>query len=266
MRIGWLTDIHLNFVTPERRAALYSRVNNEKLDALLIGGDIGEADSVTGFLCELASAFGDVPVHFVLGNHDFYRGSIRAVRQIVSEQCASLPRLHWLPTSGVVPLTDNTALIGHDSWADGRLGDFFGSDVMMNDYVLIRELAGYLKPQLLAKLNALGDEAAAYLEDSARRALKERHNLLVLTHVPPFREACWHEGQISGDDYLPHFTCEAVGKRLASLMREHPRHNMMVLCGHTHSPGTAQILDNLSVITGGATYGQPELQRVFVVA
>jgi Icc-related predicted phosphoesterase len=266
LRIGWLTDIHLNFVPPEGRSAFYSRIQSEKLDGLLIGGDIGEADSVNGFLAEIAGALDEIPVYFVLGNHDFYRGSIRAVRQRVTQQCVSLPRLHWLPAAGIVPLTDETALIGHDSWADGRLGDFFGSDVMMNDYVLIGELAGLPKPQLLAKLNALGDEAALFLEDRARQALAQRRNLLVLTHVPPFREACWHEGQVSGDAYLPHFACRAVGDRLAALMREHPRNNMTILCGHTHSSGVVQILDNLSVITGAAKYGQPEPQRVFDLA
>ena len=40
-------------------------------------------------------------------------------------------------------------------------------------------------------------------------------------------------------------------------------HKMTVLCGHTHSPGFAQILDNLEVRTGGAQYGEPALQRVW---
>jgi hypothetical protein len=81
-----------------------------------------------------------VPIYFVLGNHDFYHGSIAAVRQAVARQSAASRWLHWLPISGVVPLTATTALVGHDSWADGRLGDFLGSEVLLNDYVLIAEL------------------------------------------------------------------------------------------------------------------------------
>jgi len=34
------------------------------------------------------------------------------------------------------------------------------------------------------------------------------------------------------------------------------------LCGHTHSPGEASILPNLTVLTGGAVYGQPVIQRM----
>ena len=262
LRIVWLTDVHLNFLSLESRAAFYARVHAEKPDALLIGGDIGEADSVTGILAEFAAAV-EVPIYFVLGNHDFYRGSIAGVRRMVAQQCVSSAWLHWLPAAGVVPLTADTALIGHDSWADGRIGDFHCSEVMLNDYVLIQELEGLLKPRLFEKLNALGDEAATFLEDHARQALAHWRNVLVLTHVPPFRESCWHEGQTSGDDYLPHFACRAVGDRLAALMREHPQNNMTVLCGHTHSPGVAQILENLCVLTGGAEYGRPKIQRIF---
>lgn len=232
-----------------------------KLDALLIGGDIGEANSVNEFLDEFAASI-KVPLYFVLGNHDFYGGSIANVRRSAVEQCASSPSLHWLPATGVVPLTANTALIGHDSWADGRFGDFFGSEVMLNDYILIAELCGLRKSQRLAKLNDLGDEAALFLEELAIHALARWRDVLVLTHVPPFRESCWHEGKISGEDYLPHFACQAVGYRLAGLMQRHPHNNMTVLCGHTHSPGVAQILDNLTVLTGGAEYGRPELQRI----
>ena len=261
LRAGWLTDIHLNFLSSESRSVFYRLIQREKLDVLLVGGDIGEANSVTQILAELASAI-KIPIYFVLGNHDFYGGSIADVRNRVTEQCASSPWLHWLPTAGAVFLTDDTALIGHDSWADGRIGDFTGSEVMLNDYILIEELRELSKRQRLMKLQALGDEAALFLESQARRALARGHNILVLTHVPPFRESCWHEGKISSEDYLPHFACRAVGDRLLALMRKHPQKKMTVLCGHTHGSGVAQILDNLSVLTGGAEYGRPELQRI----
>lgn len=262
MRIGWLTDIHLSFLSFQERSAFYGRIQAEKPEALLISGDIGESDCVTQILAEFSNAI-EAPIYFVLGNHDFYGGSIANVRKMAARRCASSDKLYWLPAAGIVPLTANTALIGHDSWADGRLGDFYRSDVMLNDYFQIEELCELLKPQLLAKLNALGDEAALFLEDHARQALAQWRNVLVLTHVPPFRESCWHEGRISADDYLPHFACKAVGDRLAALMRKHPQNNMTVLCGHTHGSGFAQILMNLSVLTGGAEYGRPELQGVF---
>jgi predicted phosphohydrolase len=261
LRLGWLTDLHLNFVPPLRRSTFYAQVRRERLDAVLLGGDIGEADSVTTLLAEMANEL-RIPIYFVLGNHDFYRGSIASVREDVAREAAEAQWLHWLPACGVIPLTDSTALVGHDSWADGRLGDFFGSEVMLNDYVLIAELRGRDNQERYARLNALGDEAAEYLDSHVREALSQRRNVIVLTHVPPFRDSCWHEGRISNDDFLPHFACRVVGDRLAAIMSGRPDCTMTVLCGHTHSPGVASILDNLTVRTGGAEYGEPTLQLV----
>jgi hypothetical protein len=157
-------------------------------------------------------------------------------------------------------------LVGHDSWADGRLGDFFHSDVMLNDYAIIAELTGLTWTERFAKLNALGDEAAEFLGDRVSEALSQRRDVVVLTHVPPFRESCWHEGQISNDDFLPHFACRGVGDRLAAIMRDHPESMMKVLCGHTHSSGSARIQSNLEVLTGDAKYGEPRLQQVLELA
>ena len=261
LRLGWVTDLHLNFVSSQNRTAFYKRIRDGKPDALLVGGDIGEADSVTLLLKEMAAAL-QIPIYFVLGNHDFYRGSIAGVREAVGRESGSSRWLRWLPASEVIPLTSGVALIGHDSWADGRLGDYFRSEVMLNDYLLIRELRGLHKHVRYAKLNALGDEAAEFLEKRAIEALALRRNVIVLTHVPPFREACWHEGRISDDNWLPHFACRAVGDGLAAVMRERPDCSMTVLCGHTHSPGIAHILPNLVVRTGSAVYGEPAIQDV----
>ena len=137
----------------------------------------------------------------MLGNHGFYHGAIASVRETVARETAASRWLHWLPACGVIPLTGATTLTGHDSWADGRIGDFFGAQVMLNDYVLIAELRGLDKQQLYAKLNALGDEAAGYLDRYVREALSQRRNVIVLTHVPPFRDSCWQEGRISNDDF-----------------------------------------------------------------
>jgi len=262
VRAGWLTDIHLNFVSSSQRSRFYDLVRKQKLDTLLLGGDIGEADSVIQFLAEVEASL-HISIYFVLGNHDYYRGSIAEVREAVARQVAASRWLRWLPVSGVVSLTDNTALVGHDSWADGRFGNFSRSDVMLNDYVLIAELRGLMKAELYAKLNALGDEAAEFLGRRVSEAFSQRRNIVVLTHVPPFRDACWHEGGISNDDWLPHFACQAVGDRLATLARAHPEQSLTVLCGHTHSPGVARILPNLVVYTGAAEYGSPIVQRVF---
>jgi hypothetical protein len=165
----------------------------------------------------------------------------------------------------VVAVGDETGLFGHDGWADGRLGDYWGSTIELNDWWLIEDLAGLDQGLRLAKLQALAGEAADHFRAVLPGALARHQHLIALTHVPPFREACWYRGAISNDDWLPHFSCGAVGEVLAEAMRNAPERSMTVLCGHTHGAGEVQILPNLRVITGGAEYGRPVVDRVLEV-
>lgn len=263
-RLIWITDIHLNFLSLAEVKSFCDQVISAQSEAVLVGGDIGEAADVESYLQLLAIQLRR-PLYFVLGNHDFYRGSIRQVRKMATGLTRESRWLRYLPDCGVVKLTDSACLVGHDGWGDGRIGDYAGSNVMLNDYLLIRELAGLDRTARLRQLNALGDEAAAYLQGVLPEALTVFHHVVVLLHVPPFKEACWHQGRISDEDWLPHFTCQAVGDVLLDAMQKHPDRQMTVLCGHTHGAGEARILPNLYVKTGGAEYGNPSLQDVLIV-
>jgi 3',5'-cyclic-AMP phosphodiesterase len=260
-KVCWTTDIHLNFVERDRIESFCQSIIEQKPDLVLIGGDIAEAPNVLLHLRILEDLLG-CPMFFVLGNHDFYRGSIQGVHRDIKILVKHTANLHWLPDAGVVPLTGRTCLIGHGGWADGRLGDYDRSEVMLNDYVLIKELAALEFQERFRRLNRLGDDAAAYFDQVLPRALQKFPHVIVLTHVPPFKEACWHEGHISDDNYLPHFACRAIGEIFTEMMRLHPECEMTVLCGHTHSPGEVHILPNLHVKTGGATYGNPQVQQI----
>jgi Icc-related predicted phosphoesterase len=275
MRLAWLTDIHLNFVSLDEVSSLAQRIDESGADAVLVGGDIAEADSFADSLRQLSGA-SNIPHYFVLGNHDYYRGSIATVREEAAVLSRESSILRWLPDAGVVQLTDKTALVGHGGWGDGRIGKFFESDVVLNDYALVAELQelhrhdilppeSILTPELHAKLGSLGDEAADHFRQVLLKVLKTSERIVVLTHVPPFREACWHEGHLSDDNWAPHFTCQAVGEVLVEFMSGQPNRTMTVLCGHTHSSGHAQILDNLEVFTGEAVYGHPQIQQVLTI-
>lgn len=257
-KIIWLTDLHLNFVKDESVEYFLKSVEDEHADAVLIGGDTAEAKSITVYLRMIEEAV-KAPVYFVLGNHDYYGSTIEEVREKVRARTSEmLVFLHDVP---YVQLDKETALIGHGGWADSRLGDYSNSPIVLNDYVLIRDFLGRNKREVQAKLKELGDEAAQKLKDSIEQALERYDHIICLTHVPPYKESCWHEGRISGDHYLPHFASKATGDVLKNAMKEHPEKHLTVLCGHTHGKGEAKILPNLEVITGGAEYGSPKIQR-----
>jgi 3',5'-cyclic-AMP phosphodiesterase len=261
-RLAWATDIHLNFLSAIGLTVFSETLAKQEADAIVITGDIAEAPTLEPMLTAVARAI-ETPIYFVLGNHDFYRGSIARVRELAASLSARSPYLSWLPAAGVIELAPDAALVGVDGWADGRFGSFATSPVMLNDYLLIAELTGITKAERLAKLNALGDAEAARLAELLAEALPRYRRVIVATHVPPFREACWHEGKISNADWLPHFSCKAVGEALKRAAAAHPDRKIRVLCGHTHGAGTAEILPNLKVFTGGAEYGEPAVQGVF---
>lgn len=264
MRAAWVTDIHLNFLNAEQVEAFCAAIRAENPDIVLLGGDIAEADTVEWYLKVMAADIGR-PIYFVLGNHDFYQGSIPAVRKVMDGLCRAESRLTYLSHVGCVPLTEDTGLIGVDGWGDGRLGDYAGSTVRLNDHLLIRELSGLDRDELLARLNRLGDEAADHLRVVLPLALDAHERVILLTHVPPFVEACWHEGKTSDGNWAPFFTCKAVGDVLLETMPKRPDRQLTVLCGHSHGAGRAQLLPNLEVLTGRAEYGAPEIQTVIEI-
>lgn len=263
-RVCWLTDLHFNCLDSLQIARFLEQAAATKADAFLISGDIGEAHSVADYLRILAQGL-SMPVYFVLGNHDYYFGSIREVRGEVTALCRAAPSLHWLVNESVVELAPHTGLVGHDGWADARLGDYVRSLVMMHDYALIGELARHSKQDRWPLLKKLGDEAADHFRRVLPEALERYPQVLLLTHVPPFRDACWHEGAISNDEWLPHFTCQAAGEAILEVMYAYPDRQLTVLCGHTHGAGEARPAENVVVYTGGARYGEPEIQRVLDV-
>ncbi|HEV3137725.1 MAG TPA: metallophosphoesterase [Pirellulales bacterium] len=260
-RIAWLTDIHLNFLLPRQETEFLVSVAELRPDAVLISGDIGEAQNVDVHL-ERIDATIPAPVYFVLGNHDYYHGSIAEVRKRIARLCVSRPRLHFLTCEGVATLAPDVGLVGHDGWADGRLGDYLGSMVMMHDFRLIAELVDRTKRDRWEVLKGLGDEAAAHFRRFLPLAFDDCQTVVLLTHVPPFREACWHEGRLSDDEWLPHFTCHAVGEAIREIMAARTSQRLIVLCGHTHGMGETRPLPNVEVITGGADYGHPAVARL----
>lgn len=258
MKLAWVTDIHLDFLGDAESARFCDSIKKAEPDGVLVGGDIAQAVSFESALRGMEHRI-QKPIWFVLGNHDFYGGSVAAVR----ERAAALSRegrTVWLGAVEVVELTPRTALVGHDGWGDARLGDHARSTVVLNDFFRIADLSKADKTQLADVLRRLGEESAAHLRRVLPRALERFEQVVVLTHVPPFREACWHEGRISGDEYLPYFACKATGDALLEEASRHGDRLVTVLCGHTHSAGECRPLPNLRVLTGAAEYGKPSIQ------
>ena len=88
MRLVWITDPHLDFVTDDQARAFCARTNSVSPDAVVVTGDIATATTIGPALDLLGDSL-EAPLYFVLGNHDFYGGSVAGVRDAVRRQTAA---------------------------------------------------------------------------------------------------------------------------------------------------------------------------------
>lgn len=265
MKLAWLTDIHLNFIDDVSRQNFYQEIVNTECDGVLISGDIAEAPYLADILNEMTNYI-HKPIYFVLGNHDYYRGQINEVRDAMRILTDAHEKLFWLPASGLQQLNNDTFLIGQDGWADGRLGDYQNSRAVLNDSRMIADLFQEKilgKFQLLEKMQQLADADAIKLQNDLEQAISQNpKKIIVLTHIPPFKEACLYKGKVSGDDWLPYFSSKVIGDVLITIAQQNLEIEFLVLCGHTHSEAYYQPLENLTILVGRSDYGNPSIQRM----
>jgi Icc protein len=259
-RLIWTTDLHWERLHERERQEFFESVAELRGDGLIISGDFGEAANVLEFLQRLHEET-RLPIYFVLGNHDFYFSSFAKVRAAI-RQFVQTPGYFWLTECPPLSLGDDVALIGHEGWADARLGDYNGARQAPLDFQHIEELAGLTKQRRLELLQQLGDEAAAALRQSLTAALQTHRHVLCVTHVPPYRETCVDSSGRVNEERLPFYTCHALGQMFREVMSSHPDHSLTVLCGHTHEEADARVLPNLRVIVKSAAYGIAFTPRV----
>jgi hypothetical protein len=259
VRLVWITDPHLNFIRAEQAAALAAALRpRTRADAVLFTGDIGEAESFAGFIEHFADHAG-LPIWFILGNHDAYGDSLAGARATAASMTG------WLTGSPPIAIGDRVVLTGQDGWYDARLGDPIGSTVVLNDFFLVGEYHCLGRAEIVELCGRLGDRAASEARRQIDAALATGARRVVFaTHVPPWADACWHEGRISDKNWLPWFTCQAMGAVLDAAAAARPDVDFLVLCGHTHGSGRARRAANLEVLTGGAVYGAPGVSGLIV--
>lgn len=268
MKFAWLTDVHLNFLEQQQRQEFYNEIKILDVDGVFITGDIAEAPSIVEILTELIIAV-EKNVYFVLGNHDYYFGDIETVKTKIKIAASKNSKFNWMPGSEPVRLFGDIFLLGQDGWADGRYGDYINSRVVINDSRLIRDLFEQRilgRMQLLAKMQELADHDAYVLAEHLQLAINNNpRKIIILTHVPPYKESCMHEGEVSNDDWLPFFTSNAIGDTLTKFAAEYKNIEFLVLCGHTHSEAYYRHSSNLTVRAGFSEYYRPCISDIIEV-
>lgn len=263
MKILLASDLHLNFLSDERRNKFYENLllQAKNAESIIITGDISDGTKLLEHLRELATYIGKfVDINFVLGNHDYYGKSIKNLRSEVSK----IENLTFL-TELAEPkkLNETTLLIGHDGWYDGLYGDWFSTKTveMLGDYQYICDFKPFIfkRDKLNELLKYYASQAAIKVENLLGKEKNKKY--IFCTHVPPFPENSLYKGKIANDSWLPCFTSKLLGDALLDAASDAANNNSTidVFCGHSHHFADYSPVPNiLRVRTSHAKYREPE--------
>lgn len=196
MKIQFCSDLHLEFEDIE--------IKNNGSDVLILAGDIlvandlheypedranpsagprhASAHRFRNFLKRVSNDFRNVI--YIAGNHEYYHGKWAQTVDIISEECASLPNVHFLDGSSIT--IDDVTFIGGTLWTNCNKGcptTMYELSTIMNDYKVVRvETAGYrrLKPADTAARHA------KYLKSFDQEYTNHPENkIVVVSHHAP---------------------------------------------------------------------------------
>jgi predicted MPP superfamily phosphohydrolase len=274
MKLIWCTDIHLDhlqdavfvggrtdgtkMLSKNRIVKFCDAISARNPDFILITGDISIAPLIEQHIELLEENITEnAPIYFVLGNHDYYGGSIMDIRAKMAKFNGSR-RATWLNTVQFVPLTKDKALVGHDGWYDGGYAPFEKSRLYMNDVELIKEFR-FKHPLVQQELmRTLAREGAEAVTTGAKAALGSYKNILVATHAPCFREnSRAPNGALSDANWLPYMSSKCMGDAVYRLACENTDNNFTCFSGHTHTKCDSVLMSNLREMTGHSKYGFP---------
>lgn len=246
----WLSDLHIDHIVSKNTLDTFlSVVKAQKPDSIWITGDISSGEHLTGHLA-IFDGFG-VPVFFVPGNHDFYGKDIHSVNIDLSRyKYRNVVLLQNTLCSITIGL--NTALVGVGGWGDGFWGNWNYSQYMA-DWKHIEDFKA--APTRRFESERIAREHAAVLDLQLQSVPSYMTDIVILTHVPPFRDMCMYNGRPANNDYIAFFACGRLGQiisRHAYLNRSKRYH---IFSGHTHHAYKGQLADNIFGRVVSSEYG-----------
>lgn len=262
----WGTDIHLDILDDQDDAVekwIEEKIKPLSSETILLTGDISTGPKVIEHLRKIRS-LSEKRILFVFGNHDFWEDSISNIRTKAASEELKNEGITWMGSVNFVPFGKSTALVGHDGWYDAMFGNYVSSRFVMKDWFRILEFKNAFH-DLIPACRKLASEAARHVQSSCIKAIADgRKKIVVMTHFPPFEEACFYRGRRSDADALPWYSSKLMGQVLLSLAESNSDVSFTILCGHTHSFADIHVLPNLRVIVGNSDYGYPNVNVIGV--
>lgn len=220
MKIQIISDLHQEFGV--------MNLTFEAADLVILAGDINLG---TKGIAWIKSTIPTIPVIYVLGNHEYYKGSYPKTLDSV-RQAASDTNIHVLENKAVV--IGDVTYHGATLWTDfALLGDsrVNGSicQSKMNDYKMIRRDPSYSKLRSIDTF-VMHQQSLKWLETSLESTTTKK-NIVVTHHAPSSKSI--------PEQYKDDVVSSAYASNLESFILKHQPQYW--IHGHVHVPVTYEI-------------------------
>lgn len=171
MHLQLISDLHTEFLTGREMTVLQHLPIEKDLDFLVVAGDLvvpgyqGSmlVESIFGAISEMARH-----VLYVIGNHEYYKGSKGWTEQKLREAMARYPNIHWLDNNEL--MLDGVHFFGGAMWYP--VGDGL-------NHVHARQMADFFEIQ-----NFEWAERENAIFTNAAHALVRSETIVITHHLP----------------------------------------------------------------------------------
>ena len=141
MKIRVVSDLHFEFMRDHGVSISQEVTTNPDYDVLVVAGDIASFKGLYGALVTICQAAAPKPVVYVIGNHEGYGSTIKAVFQECHRAEATCPNLVFLEEK--VQVIQGQRFVGCTLWFDhDGMPDL--ADASLNDFHLIRDIYEFI--------------------------------------------------------------------------------------------------------------------------
>lgn len=261
-RYIWLTDTHFNFLDQATLVGFFLGLEAKKVNGLFLTGDISTGPDVVKHLMWLDKVV-KTPIYFVLGNHDYYRSTFAQTEQAMTGLMQSNDNLHYLTACEPISLSQDVALIGHDGWYDAGWRDPMTTAIFVWDWYFIKDFRSLFgTEERMALVKGRAKEAAEFIADKLKKALKNHSTVYMLTHFPPWPEESDKFYGLLEKFWMPYNSSKMMADCVSDIMDKHPDKKLVILAGHTHIKRNIQISHNIELRVGDAEFGKPQVQDI----
>lgn len=168
MKIGFVSDLHLEFIKPEFHSKIISKIIDAPVDVIVMAGDIDPRPRVRSDLVQMVSEY--KPVFHVLGNHDYYHGS-------------------WFDD-----FNEDIGMVGGCLWTDFDNNPLVqaAASKSINDFKLIKDFS---------------IQKAKEIHEDHKKRIFESPSEIVVTHFPPTHHGTSHP-RFKGDTLNAYFSVD----------------------------------------------------------